>query len=219
MAYQFIVVDQTSTDLLSTALSYKALRLQALQESPGAYSSTFEIESQFSDNIWISRLQSQDRRDLACILQKDDGTSEWVAQVTLRGPMPKSQFELPAASGEPETLKDDEEDKWQMLSLYTSPSHRGKSLGSKLCKAAFAFLKEHDSKSKATKVTVRIMVKPQNTATLGLYGALGFIRTGTCTLEEALRANGDADLLPQGELSEKYTSRSGIIMALQFDKN
>ena len=60
------------------------------------------------------------------------------------------------------------------------------------------------------------MVKPDNGAVIKMYEGLGFEQTGNCTLEEALRANGDEGLLPEGSLPEKFTTRSGLIMAVQL---
>ena len=62
------------------------------------------------------------------------------------------------------------------------------------------------------------MVKPENVATLRLYGGLGFERAGICTLEEALRANGDAELIPEGVLGEEYTARTGLVMTMSIER-
>lgn len=138
---------------------------------------------------------------------------KWVAQVTLRGPLSAEEFHLPE-SGQPPAARDEEEEKWQMLSLYNLPSHRGKGLGKRLCKAACDFVVSRGGL--APTITVRCMVKPDNLATLGMYQSLGFERTGLCTLEEALRANGDADMIPEGLLDKKFTTRTGIILALRL---
>lgn len=55
------------------------------------------------------------------------------------------------------------------------------------------------------KVRVRIMVRPENLMIVKLYESLGFFNAGACTLEKALRANGDGGWIPQGTLPEKYT--------------
>ncbi|KAJ4992783.1 hypothetical protein SVAN01_01829 [Stagonosporopsis vannaccii] len=139
----------------------------------------------------------------------------WVAQVTLRGPLSAREFDLPFESLQPAVKPDEEEAKWQMLSLYTLPSHRSKGLGQNLCREAFRFLRSLYSKQSILRgILVRIMVKPDNTVTIRMYEKLGFVRTGVCTLEEALIANGDAGLLPQGVLPVSYKTRTGIIMAL-----
>lgn len=214
MSYHFIHVDRSAPDLSSVANKYRALRLEALQQSPTSFSSTWDIESRFSNDAWVSRLRSSDKETFACVYQEEQ-TSVWVAQVSLRGPLSVEDFALQSQSGQPPPLDDMKDEKWQMLSLYTSINHRGKGLGAKLCQEAFHFL-ERRLGTEAQSATVRIMVKPENTVTVGLYQRLGFSKTGSCTLEEALRANGDADLIPAGELEEKYTTRSGIVMVLRL---
>lgn len=217
MEYNFIKVDRESPDLGTAAAKYKALRLEALRQSPTAFSSTLETESRFSDDVWASRLQDAGKETFACVTVAEDGTSEWVGQVTLRGPVPASEFLPPPGSGQPDPASDEETEKWQMLSLYTLPSHRGKKLGSRLCERTFDFLREREGTG-APRVVVRIMVKPENVASLRLYDGLGFERAGLCTLEEALRANGDAELIPGGDLGEGYTVRSGIVMTLSLER-
>ncbi|ETS85323.1 hypothetical protein PFICI_03348 [Pestalotiopsis fici W106-1] len=212
MDYTFFRIIQNDPDIMSLAHRYKTLRLQGLQQSPSAFSSTHEIESQFSDGFWASRLQAKGRETFICATQSGD----WVVQVTLRGPLSVEDYRLPPAAGQPDVLPSDIEEKWQMLSLYTLPDYRGKSLGKRLCRAAFAYLVSLERAQ--SKVRVRIMVKPENTATLHLYKSLGFEDAGRCTLEEALRANGDSELLPHGDLPEKYTTRTGLIMDLSLNR-
>ncbi|KAJ3454590.1 hypothetical protein MRS44_013190 [Fusarium solani] len=216
MNYSFLHIDRDDVNLASMAAKYKALRLEGLRQSPTAFSSTLETESQFTDDVWISRLRIPEKETFVCV-REGDGTSEWVAQVTLRGPVSAEEFALPSASGQPSPADDQTEEKWQMLSLYSLPSHRGKGLAQRLCMEAFQFLVRRRV-TKAPRVIVRIMVKPENTATIRLYNRLGFDETGLCTLEEALKANGDGELIPKGELSEKYRTRTGIIMALRLDR-
>ncbi|SPO04665.1 related to GNAT family acetyltransferase [Cephalotrichum gorgonifer] len=217
MEYHFIKVDREEPDIHTSATKYKALRLEALRQSPTAFSSTLEVESQFSDSVWISRLQNAEKETFVCVATAKDGQSQWVGQVTLRGPVPAEEFLPPAGSEQPTPAPDDEVEKWQMLSLYTLPSHRGMKLGSRLCEKAFEFLRSRDGEG-ARRIMVRIMVKPENVATLRLYDGLGFERAGYCTLEEALRANGDTGLIPAGTLDDHYTTRSGIVMVLPLER-
>lgn len=67
-------------------------------------------------------------------------------------------------------------------------------------------------KESPRRVWVRLMVKPENHATVSLYRRLGFAEAGMCTLAEAMVANGDNDLLPEDISGDKYSSRSGLIM-------
>lgn len=211
--YTFIKVDREGADIHTSATNYKALRLEALRQSPGSFSSNLALESQFSDSIWISRLQNPSKENFACVATAPDGQSEWVGQVSLRGPVPITEFLPPAGSGQLTPASDDEVEKWQMLSLYTLPSHRGLKLGSRLCEAAFEFLRGREGTG-TPGIVVRAIIKKENEASLRLYDGLGFERAGFSTLEAALRANGEAELIPGGVLEDKYTSSSGVVMVL-----
>ncbi|KAI2791364.1 hypothetical protein POX_c04222 [Penicillium oxalicum] len=88
---------------------YKQLRLYGLQANPEAFSSTYEDESQFSDEVWLSRIQNPAGRNYAAVscihdpsevtpatdLARGDDEScgicdspqkEWLGIVTLLGP-------------------------------------------------------------------------------------------------------------------------------------
>jgi GNAT superfamily N-acetyltransferase len=236
MEYIHFRIDKDAPNLQTLAAKYRELRLEALQQSPTSFSSTYEIEAQFSNDVWTSRLLTANKETFICAARPGAIVSggaamapedcEWAGQVTLLGPVPSGIFALPTEASEPAIGDDATEEKWQMLSLFTLPSHRGKGLGKKLCQEAFRFLvspphNEHRQlqQERATKVRVRIMIKPENGITINLYRSLGFVDAGTCTLEEALRANGDAELLPSGPLSDKYTKRSGKVMVLMLDRS
>lgn len=215
MEYTFKKIDRRGPNLHLDALKYKTLRLKALQQSPESFSSTYDIESRFPDPEWAARLQHTDKETFVCVASTASG-EEWVAQVTLRGPLANEDFCLPPESASSSSDTSVDMDKWQMLSLYTLPGHRGKGLGARLCKTAFGFLAAQ--KGGASDVVVRIMVKPENTATVRLYGGLGFVHDGLCTLGEALWANGDAGLITGDGRDDKYTVRSGIVMVLRLKR-
>ncbi|CAH0039655.1 unnamed protein product [Clonostachys rhizophaga] len=212
MSYQFIHVDKSAPDLSHNAKKYRDLRLKALKESPEAFTSTWAVEFSFADNVWVSRLLDPEKETFVCIYNSPSQDAEWVAQVTLRGPLPPADFDLPPEAGQV-VIPGDE--KWQMFSLYTSLSHRGKKVGSRLCQRTFQFLSEKRA-TQATNVSLRLMVRPDNEISIRMYRGLGFLETGRCTVEEGLRANGEAELIPKGPLGEKYTRRIGIIMTIRL---
>jgi RimJ/RimL family protein N-acetyltransferase len=141
--------------------------------------------------------------------------AQWVGQVTLRGPVSRKDFILPETSGQPMPGGDDEEDRWQMLSLFILPEHQGRKLGQGLCREVIRHLQETQRKARTV---VRLMVKPQNTATVHLYEKLGFETVGKCTLAEALVANGDGHLLPEDITDARYSTRAGLIMFYTISK-
>ncbi|KAL3444610.1 hypothetical protein BJX65DRAFT_310796 [Aspergillus insuetus] len=220
----------TDNNIASSAEKYKQLRLTALTVAPGSFSSTYEIESALEDTEWVDRLAADGRETFVCaaspISTEDKDSSShsririseegiWVGQLTLRGPQSAEDFILPEASGQPTpTDGGGDIECWQMLSLFTLPHHRGQGLGKRLCREALNYLSLYGESPR--KVWVRLMVKPENHATVSLYRGLGFADAGKCTLAEALVANGDEDLLPADISGQKYSSRSGLIMILEM---
>ncbi|KAE8168676.1 hypothetical protein BDV40DRAFT_2598 [Aspergillus tamarii] len=205
--------------IASSAKKYKQLRLQALSVAPSSFSSTYEIESALKDTEWVDRLTANRRETFICAAQPINNNSSyspiseqsmWVGQLTLRGPQSPEDFILPEQSGQKKPTEEGDQELWQMLSLFTLPDHRGQGLGKRLCQEALHYLAVY--KGSPRKVWVRLMVKPENHATVSLYRGLGFVEAGKCTLAEAIVANGDKDLLPEDISGEKYNSRSGLIM-------
>lgn len=220
--YTFVHVSPQSVDLPSLAEKYKQLRLSALTQSPMAFSSIFAAESAFPDSVWIERLSADPcRHNFVAQHQAGAGKDgEWVAQVTVLGPVSAEAYTLPDEAGQPAVRTDQVEEKWQLLSLYTLPEHRGKGVGKALCKEVVKWLKERETGEEGTakEVRVRLMIKPDNTGAVRLYEGLGFEHSGTCTLAEALKANGDGDSVPADGGGEKYQRRSGYIMTLHFER-
>lgn len=210
--YSFSRISKTrSVD--ESVVQYRDLRLEALKASPGSFASTYEIESKFTLDTWEDRILQEDRENFVCIAISTDPSTperaEWVGQVTLRGPASKKDFVLPEASGQPPVGEDDEEEKWQLLSLSILPEHQGQGLGRDLCQEALNYLQERQQKPR---VLVRLMTKADNTATIRLYRKLGFEVVGKSTLVEGLVTNGDGNLLPEDITNPKYTTRTGVIM-------
>ncbi|RAK74978.1 GNAT family N-acetyltransferase [Aspergillus fijiensis CBS 313.89] len=230
--YTFFRIPKDDT-LRASAQKYQQLRLRALCVAPASFSSTYEIEAVIPEDGWVSRLALNGKETFICAAtpctgnrdpastQEGGDQSIWVGQLTLRALRPE-EFILPEESGQKRpTLLTAEpgqegEELWQMLSLFTLPDYRGCGLGKRLCQEALKYLASY--RSSPSKVWVRLMVKPENQATVGLYRGLGFGVSGKCTLAEALVANGDAELLPADVSGEKYSSRSGLIMMSEFSR-
>ncbi|KAJ4236807.1 hypothetical protein NW757_013347 [Fusarium falciforme] len=206
MAYTVLRIDRSDNDFPSLVNKYKALRLSALQQTPNAFSSTYEAESKLSDHDWMARLRNPSKDTFVVV----DSDGEWVAQVTVYGPVSAEAYALPSEAGQPPVAPDEDEEKWQMLSLYVLPSHRGKGVAKLLCREAINHLRS--LRHTAPRIRVRTMIAPDNQAACELFGSLGFSDAGLCTLAEGLRSNGEA--VPEGVLSAEYTTRGGIIMAI-----
>ncbi|KAJ5613688.1 Acyl-CoA N-acyltransferase [Penicillium herquei] len=217
--YSFFRISKTD-DIGASAKKYRELRLQALKTSPGSFSSTYEIEAAFSDTDWIDRLTTPGREVFICAATSTDQDAcdtQWVGQVTLRGPASSADFELPPEAGQPPQRSDEEEERWQMLSLFTLPGHRGRGLGGKLCQASIDWLRSY--RSFPRDVQVRLIVKAGNDVTVNLYQRLGFIHAGKATLVEALIANGDEHLIPKDGGESIYSVRQGLIMISRISRD
>ncbi|RAH64642.1 GNAT family N-acetyltransferase [Aspergillus aculeatinus CBS 121060] len=189
--YTFFRIPKDDT-LRASAQKYQQLRLRALSVAPASFSSTYEIEAAIPEDGWASRLALDGKETFICAATPSTGNRD------------------PAKPGQ------EGEELWQMLSLFTLPDYRGCGLGKRLCQEALKYLASY--RPSPSKVWVRLMVKPENQATVGLYRGLGFGESGKCTLAEALVANGDAELLPADVSGEKYSSRSGLVMMLEFSR-
>ncbi|RAH67345.1 GNAT family N-acetyltransferase [Aspergillus aculeatinus CBS 121060] len=221
--YTFFRISKEAATIRASALQYRALRLEALQVSPGSFSSTHAIESAFTEDDWIARLTVPDREVFICAATptstatRPNAETQWIAQVTLRGPTPADQFALPAAANPPAPRPDSEEERWQMLSLFTLPAHRGRGLGAQLCQAALQWLREY--RAEPATVQVRLIVKAGNDVTVNLYRRLGFEDAGRATLVEALVANGDEELVEvvrktHGAVVDEQ--RQGLVMVMRL---
>lgn len=213
--YSFFRVSKTE-QVHDSAQKYRGLRLRALEASPSSFASTYETEANFTETDWVNILTAPDREIFICAAASLDHTPpqsdavQWVGQVTLRGPLSQRDFTLPVESDQSPPKPDVEEERWQMLSLFTLPEHRGNGLGPSLCQEALEYLRTCQASPRG--IRVRLMVKPENHVTVKLYQRLGFVEAGRCTLAEALIANGDGHLLPRDTNSSKYTDRKGLIM-------
>ncbi|KAF7116148.1 hypothetical protein CNMCM5793_004168 [Aspergillus hiratsukae] len=222
--YTYFRVPRTE-DLSLSAQRYRDLRLQALKLSPSSFAATYESEALLTDEYWKSRLSQPGRETFVCAARpvsksppSNGDDLEWVAQLTLLGPRTKEEFTLLPTSGQPEPGPDDEEERWQLLGLYTLSSHRGKGIAKRLCAEAIKYLVDYRPEPKH--VNVRLMVKWGMSAAVQLYEQLGFEEVGSCTLAEALIANGEGDLLPEGyEAEEKFCARSGHVMLQRFTRD
>ncbi|CAI7645255.1 unnamed protein product [Penicillium discolor] len=197
--YSFFRVSKTDGIDVS-AQKYRDLRLKALKTSPDSFSSTYDIEAAFADADWIERLTLPDRELFICaatplnLKPSSPDSTQWIGQKS-----------------------DEEEERWQMLSLFTLPEHRGHGLGGKLCQEAINHLGSY--RSIPRQVQVRLIVKAGNDVTVELYRRLGFTHAGRATLVEALIANGDENLLPKDLSSAKYTQRKGLIMISRISRS
>ena len=132
-------------------LVFKAVRLQALQDSPFAFGSTYARESEFTDDEWLRRAENWNGVSGAGFLAMDES----------------------AACGIVGSFLDDKDpSQARLVSMWTAPTHRRQGAGALLVSAA------EDWARGAGATTMNLMVTSTNPAAQMFYERLGFAFTG-----------------------------------------
>lgn len=220
-----------SPHLPALAKKYAALRLEALLISPDAYATSHALESELTQEDWENKIWRRGAVILVCVLEDPNtltmgGTNgedyekalldkQWVGWTVLLGPIPRSSYEFSAESLGPVTGSDEEETKWQMTGLYTSPYHRGKGLAKMIIRAVTDYAKQHSPPS-TQRVRIRIAIKPTNEVVKTLYSRLGFVETERCRGIDAVKSNGDERFVEalRKEYPDKMDLRVVMVMEL-----
>lgn len=177
-----------------------------LLSAPFAFASSYEIESTLTQKEWQQRVWRDGVTVFVCVARQvteeaaqvtGDLDGEWVGVATFFGPIPKKNYELAPESGTPEAGLDEQETKWHMTALYTSPEHRGRGLAKSLIEGAKAYARVQTRalSTTAKSFRMRIGVHPKNLAVITLYSELKFVDVGRATGREAFVANGDEALI------------------------
>ncbi|TKY88268.1 hypothetical protein EX895_002978 [Sporisorium graminicola] len=192
------------------AQKYTDLRIAGLERSPHAFSTTVAIESQLTSDKRLARLQELQKTILICVNQDTD---EWAGQVTLIGPLTRSEYDLSfqilpgTESATSPSLADESNGAyWHMTALYVDDHIRGRGLARLLCEECFRYI---------GKGQLRIIIKPDNMVVIEMYKRMGFeVLIGHAALIEAIHASRDGfDKLPAGAAGDpSYTTRGGIVM-------
>ena len=131
--------------------NYKAVRLRALKDSPLAFGSTYERESQFTDEEWNARAArlcvGRDMGFLALCDGKYDGLVLCL-------------------------LDPDDPLKGQLVSMWVAPERRKLSVGRQLIEAIATWASERGVR------TLRLMVTSVNDSAMEFYRRNGFVMTG-----------------------------------------
>jgi ribosomal protein S18 acetylase RimI-like enzyme len=131
---------------------YKALRLQALEESPNAFGSTLAMELERTDNAWTERLKNAASSGQDCaFLAESAGT-------------PSGLVWAKADPNDPSTV--------HILQMWVAPSARGRGVGYTLLKAAILWAKQYGARSAKLGVTCG------DTSASRLYQRAGFVELG-----------------------------------------
>jgi ribosomal protein S18 acetylase RimI-like enzyme len=135
----------------ANASAFKTVRLQALQDSPGAFGSTYAHESQFSDDDWNRRIANWNGERGIGYLAVENG-----AYCGIAGALLDAQDTATA----------------QLVSMWVAPSHRRTRVGEELVSAIHEWAKSRGAQ------TLRLMVTSNNGAAIDFYTHIGFTMTG-----------------------------------------
>jgi len=132
---------------------YKSLRLASLQESPNAFDSTFNRESDLSDCEWKSKLDRAQRKDNALPLVAEiDGQPQGMAWGVVRNAQSSSAY---------------------IYQMWVKTESRGQGVGRELLKAIIAWATEMRLKS------INLTVTTDNVEAISFYESIGFSFTVT----------------------------------------
>ncbi len=136
---------------MENAVVFREVRLRALLESPGAFSSTYARESQFSDADWAQRIERWNgERGIGFLATDGD-----------------------AACGIAGSLVDEwDGSRAQLVSMWTAPTHRGGGVGRLLVEEVVGWA------SRRGVGILSLMVTSYNAGAIAFYERLGFARTG-----------------------------------------
>jgi ribosomal protein S18 acetylase RimI-like enzyme len=133
---------------------FMALRLRALQDSPAAFSSTYDKESQLADSEWIERLarwtDQWTHKNSTILLATDD-----------QGPC--------GIAGS--FLHPDDATTAQLVSMWTAPAHRRLGVGRLLVNQVLGWARSRQAR------TLCLNVTSTNQPAILFYERLGFTRT------------------------------------------
>src|SRR5215475_12766030 len=130
---------------------FKSVRLNALNESPSAFGSTYAREAAFTKEEWLARLARWNGEKGVGFLAKDGEVGCGIAGGLL--------------DLEDATLA-------QLVSMWTAPTHRRHGVGKLLVEAVVYWAESRKIK------TLTLMVVSTNGSAIRFYEQLGFAKTG-----------------------------------------
>jgi ribosomal protein S18 acetylase RimI-like enzyme len=135
----------------NNALVFKEIRLRALQDSPSAFSSTYERESGLTDAEWIARVEQWNGTQAAGFLAMDGEIACGTAGAV-----------LDAGHWGRATL----------VGMWVAPDRRRCGIGRSLVDTVMDWARRRSAR------VIELMVTCNNEAAIGLYRRLGFQFTG-----------------------------------------
>jgi ribosomal protein S18 acetylase RimI-like enzyme len=135
------------------AMTFKSVRLRALQDSPSAFGSTYAREVQRTDEEWIVRTHKWEGERGIGFLAMDDHSDSACGMVC-------------------SFLDDHNPTQADLISMWTAATHRQQGVGRFLVNAV-----EDWARSRGAS-TLLLMVTSNNASAIAFYERLGFSKTG-----------------------------------------
>ena len=132
-------------------LLFKEVRLRALEDSPGAFDSTYARESQIADSEWMQRVEQWSGMSGAGFLAMDAGTACGIA----------GSF-----------LDQNDPTRAHLISMWTAPKHRKRGIGRLLVNEVLNWALGRNARE------LQLMVTSNNEPAIRFYQRLGFTQTG-----------------------------------------
>jgi ribosomal protein S18 acetylase RimI-like enzyme len=133
------------------ASSYREVRLRALRDTPSAFGSTYQRESQFSADDWIKRAENLCTERSVGYLAFDDGKYCGIAACF---------------------LNDEDRTQAELVSMWVAAEYRRTGTGRLLVDAITTWAKAHGAKS------LLLLVTSSNDTAMQFYRRIGFSPTG-----------------------------------------
>jgi RimJ/RimL family protein N-acetyltransferase len=132
--------------------TYRDIRLRALQDSPSAFASTYEAESQRPREAWVERAAQCADGDVYAVFLAFDVDGSCIGLVGAKD--------------------DDLGADRQLISMWVDPAHRGTRVATELVDAVAAWAQSHGATS------LGLWVTRDNDRAQRFYARLGFTPTG-----------------------------------------
>jgi len=142
---------------------FKAVRLRALQESPGAFGSTYAREAQLTGDDWLTRSRRWNGDRAAGFIAINQNENQGENQ----GRPSDDACGLVCSF-----LDQQDPTRAHLVSMWTDPAYRRRGLGQRLVEAAVAWARSRGAR------TMMLMVTSSNASAIRFYQQLGFTRTG-----------------------------------------
>lgn len=134
-----------------SALTFKAARLRALQDTPSAFGSTYAKESQLTDTDWVDR------------------ANKWNGETSILLMAMEAEAVIGIAGSH---LDQEDPTQAHLISMWSAPTHREQGVGRLLVNEIVSWARLRSA------VTLKLMVTSSNDSAAAFYHRLGFTPTG-----------------------------------------